>query len=97
MSAEIIGWSAAGILLFTLGRQVFTEWRDRSTRGLSKWLFVGQMAASTGFLIYSWLLSNWVFVVTNALILITAAIGQWIYARNKRCEEKTDAAQRIAS
>jgi uncharacterized protein with PQ loop repeat len=90
---ELIGWSAATILLLTIGRQVFTEWRDRSTRGLSKWLFVGQLAASTGFVIYSWLLSNWVFVVTNVLMLATAGIGQWIYVRNKRREESAAAAR----
>ncbi|MBI3545146.1 MAG: hypothetical protein HY081_00920 [Gammaproteobacteria bacterium] len=89
MLAESIGWSAAFILLLTLGRQVYTEWRDRSTRGLSKWLFIGQLAASTGFIVYSWLLASWVFVVTNVLILITAAIGQWVYLRNKQREEKT--------
>ncbi len=86
MFTELIGWSAAAILLLTIGRQVFTEWREKSTRGLSKWLFVGQLAASSGFLIYSWLLKNWVFVVTNFLLLATAALGQWIFMRNKSLE-----------
>jgi uncharacterized protein with PQ loop repeat len=88
MWTELIGWLAATILLLTIGRQVFTEWRDRSTQGLSKWLFVGQLAASTGFVIYSWLLGNRVFVATNLLMLATAGIGQWIYLRNKRREER---------
>jgi len=92
MWTELIGWSAATILLLTIGRQVFTEWRDRSTRGLSKWLFVGQLAASIGFVIYSWLLGNWVFVATNLLMLATAGVGQWIYLRNKRREERAAAA-----
>jgi len=74
-------------LLLTLARQVYTEWRDRSTRGLSRWLFIGQFAASSGFVIYSWLLENWVFLVTNLLLLITAAMGQWMYVRNKHREE----------
>lgn len=91
MWTELIGWSAAAILLLTIGRQVFTEWRDRSTRGLSKWLFVGQLAASAGFVVYSWLLGNWVFVVTNVLMLATAGIGQWIYLRNKRREKRVAA------
>jgi len=70
------------VLLLTIGRQVLAQWRSGSTQGLSRWLFIGQLAASTGFIIYSWLLSNWVFVVTNVLILVTAAIGQWIFRRN---------------
>lgn len=34
--------------------------------------------------LYSWLLANWVFVVTNGFILVTAMLGQWVYLRNKR-------------
>lgn len=83
---EIIGWTAAIILLLTLGRQVYTEWRDRSTRGLSKWLFIGQLTASAGFIVYSWLKDDWIFVITNFLILLTAGIGQLIYLRNKTRE-----------
>lgn len=87
MSIEVIGWFAAIILLLTIGRQVYTEWRDQSTRGLSKWLFVGQLVASTGFVVYSWLLKNWVFVATNVLLLLTSALGQWVFIRNKRREK----------
>ena len=87
MLTELIGWAAATILLLTIGRQVFTEWRDQSTRGLSRWLFLGQLTASAGFVIYSWLLKNWVFVVTNSLLLATAALGQWVFMRNKRREK----------
>lgn len=88
MSAEIIGWVAALILLLTISRQVYTEWRDRTTRGLSKWLFAGQFVASVGFIIYSWLDNNWVFVVANAAMLVTAGVGQWIYFRNKHLEKR---------
>lgn len=90
MFTELIGWSAAAILLLTIGRQVFTQWRDRTTAGLSKWLFVGQLAASTGFVVYSWLLGNWVFVVTNVLMLATAGIGQWLYLHNKGREKHAE-------
>jgi len=74
------------VLLITIGRQVLAQWRSGTTQGLSRWLFIGQLAASTGFIIYSWLLRNWVFVVTNVLMLATAAIGQWIFLRNVRRE-----------
>lgn len=84
--SDLIGWTSSAILLATLARQVFTQWRERSTAGVSHWLFIGQLAASTGFLIYSWLLRNWVFVVTNAALLVTALVGQVIYRRNARRE-----------
>ena len=79
-----LGWGASAVLLATLLRQVWKEWRERSTRGLSSWLFVGQITASVGFVAYSWLVDNRVFVVTNTAILLTAIAGQLIYRRNVR-------------
>ncbi len=86
MWVELIGWCGAVVLLLTLGRQVYTQWRDGQSVGLSRWLFVGQLTASTAFLVYSWLLQNWVFVVTNALLLVTAAAGELIFLHNRRQE-----------
>lgn len=79
-----VGWVSAVILLLTVGRQVFTQWKAGTTGGLSRWLFIGQIAASFGFTIYSWMLDNWVFVVTNLFMLLTACVGQVVYLRNKR-------------
>lgn len=84
MGTELIGWVSALILMMTISRQVYKQWRTRDCTGVSSWLFIGQTAASTGFVIYSYLLSNWVFVLTNGFILLTAIAGQCIYARNKR-------------
>lgn len=80
---ELIGWISSAILLLTIGRQVLTQWRTRSTAGLSRWLFIGQLTASAGFTLYSFLLHNWVFVVTNVALLVTAICGQVIYLRNR--------------
>jgi len=79
-----LGWGASAILLATLLRQVFVQWREHSTDGVSSWLFVGQISASLGFVAYSWLVGNRVFVVTNSAILLTAIVGQLIYRRNAR-------------
>ena len=81
---DLIGWLASAILIATLARQTWRQWREPDPRGVSHWLFAGQMAASIGFIAYSWLLHNWVFIVTNTLILITAAIGQWVFLRAQR-------------
>jgi len=83
-ATEWIGWLSSVILLLTIGRQVYTEWRTHATAGLSPWLFIGQLAASTGFSIYSYLLHNWVFLVSNIALLATAIVGQVIYLRNKK-------------
>ncbi|WP_411834940.1 hypothetical protein [Pseudoxanthomonas mexicana] len=71
-----VGWLASAILLATLLRQIRTQWKSPSPEGVSRWLFAGQIAASVGFVIYSLSLRNWVFVVTNGLILLTAIAGQ---------------------
>lgn len=46
MDREVIGWISAAILLATLGRQVYSQWRDGTSQDVSKWLFVGQVSAS---------------------------------------------------
>ncbi len=81
---ELIGWGSSLILLLTLMRQVYTQWRTRATAGVSKWLFIGQLAASTGYIVYSYLLHNWVYVSSNVAILATALVGEGIYLRNRR-------------
>jgi MtN3 and saliva related transmembrane protein len=84
MHPDIIGWASSMVLLATLIRQIVRQRRERSIQGVSSWLFIGQTTASSGFLIYSFMLKNWVFVFTNAALLITAIIGQMIYQRNAR-------------
>ena len=58
-ATELLGWGSSVILLATLMRQVYTQWRIRATSGVSKWLFIGQCAASVGYTVYSFLLHNW--------------------------------------
>jgi uncharacterized protein with PQ loop repeat len=84
MLADIIGWVSATILVMTISRQVYTQWRTRSIDGVSKWLFIGQLTASAGFIAYSAMVDNWVFVFANFFIFLTAVAGQFIYVRNKR-------------
>ncbi len=84
MMTELIGWIAAVILIATIGRQVYTQWRAGTTAGVSKWLFIGQVSASAGFVVYSWLSRDWVFIATNAVMLATAIVGQCIYLQNCR-------------
>jgi MtN3 and saliva related transmembrane protein len=82
-SVDLIGWLSSAVLLTTIARQVFTQWRTRSAAGVSRWLFIGQLTASTGFALYSYLLHNWVFLVSNLALLLTAVAGEIIYLKNK--------------
>jgi MtN3 and saliva related transmembrane protein len=81
---DLVGWMASAILLATLARQTWRQWREPDPRGVSRWLFLGQIAASVGFVVYSWMLRNWVFIVTNTLILLTAIVGQLALSRARR-------------
>jgi len=85
--ADLLGWAASLILLTTLGRQVWVQWREKSTAGVSSWLFVGQLTASVGFIGYSLLVDNAVFVFTNSMIALTAIVGQLIFRRNVRRQD----------
>jgi len=85
---DLVGWMASAILIATLARQTWRQWRDPDPRGVSRWLFLGQSAASVGFIAYSWLLQNWVFIVTNSLILLTAVVGQLVLWRARRSGQR---------
>jgi uncharacterized protein with PQ loop repeat len=74
--ADVVGWGASAILIATLLRQSYLQWTDKDARGVSRWLFVGQILASLGFILYSALVGNWVFIVSNSLILLTAVAGE---------------------
>jgi uncharacterized protein with PQ loop repeat len=81
---DAVGWAASAILLTTLIAQVRKQWKSGDTQGISRWLFTGQIAASVGFVCYSALVGNAVFVFTNASILLTALVGQGVYRLNRR-------------
>ena len=90
---EAIGWVSSFILVLTIGKQVYKQWKEGSSENVSKWLFIGQLAASLGFTIYSWLVQNWVFVVTNAIMLINGLAGLMIVLHHRRREQREQAAE----
>ena len=84
MNGEPVGWLATGILIVMLGRQTYDQWRDQTSAGVSSWLFIGQIAASIGFVVYSILLGNVLFIVSNCFLVVIAVIGQLLYLRNEK-------------
>ena len=80
---EIIGWVSSIILLLTLIQQVHKQWTSKTSEGISMWLFIGQIAASIGFTVYSILLGNWVFIVTNSLLVLNSILGVILYFKNR--------------
>ncbi len=85
---EAVGWISSLILVVTIGKQVYKQWQEGSSKNVSKWLFVGQLAASVGFTIYSWLVRNWVFVFTNGVMILNGLAGLLITLHHRRRERR---------
>ena len=95
--SEILGWASSLILLLTVGKQVHKQWKDGTSEGVSKWLFFGQIAASIGFLIYSVLITNWVFIVTNSLMVLNSLVGIGILFYHRWHNNKGEQKQELAA
>jgi len=80
---EIVGWTSSLLLLATIVAQIGKQWSERSGKGVSVWLFIGQAGASLGFTLYSILLKNWIFTVTNALMFFSGLVGWYITSHFK--------------
>ena len=82
--ASILGWAAAAILVATIGHQVYKQWHEDTSRGVSLWLFVGQITANALFFAYAALTGDVVFMVANALLLAASLVGLTIKWRHHR-------------
>lgn len=80
---QIIGWAAVSALFLTMSGQAWKQWRDRVKTGIGKFFFVGQIASSVLFLVYSAMVGDRVFVVGNALVLAAAITGGTILWWNR--------------
>lgn len=84
---EIVGWVSSAILAATIIHQVWKQWKDGNSEGVSLGLFVGQILANIGFIVYSVHQGDWVFTFTNTLLLATNLIGYAITLRHRKQEE----------
>jgi MtN3 and saliva related transmembrane protein len=96
MNAEGLGWVSSLVLVLTMGRQVYKQWKSGESQGVSKWLFIGQVSPEVGFVVYSWIVGNWVFVFTNAALLVENSVGLWITLRHRRLVAGSAGASRAA-
>lgn len=90
---ELLGWCSSIVLLTTIIAQIVKQYREGSGRGVSRWLFVGQTAASLGFTAYSALLRNWIFTLTNGALLVSAIVGLCVTLHFKRHPRPNPAAE----
>jgi MtN3 and saliva related transmembrane protein len=84
ISTKIIGWCSSILIVLTLAKQVYDQWRSGESSGVSPWLYGGESVASLGFAIYSWKVQNWIFFVSNSAALLSALAGAIVMWRNKQ-------------
>ena len=75
---EMIGWTASAVLVATIAWQVLKQWREHTSRGVSLWLFIGQITANALFLTYAGMTGDRVFMTANGLLLVTSLLGLWM-------------------
>lgn len=84
MTAEAwIGWVSSMILLLTIWAQIRKQWKEKSSRGVSWMLFIGQALASVGFVIYSLMIGDVVFIATNSFLLMSHFVGLYVTYKQK--------------
>jgi uncharacterized protein with PQ loop repeat len=86
---EMIGWLSSVVLVITISWQIYSQWRTRESAGVSPWLFIGQGVASLGFLGYSILIRNWVFVFTNGLLIVETVVGLTVLLLHRRRNDQS--------
>lgn len=80
---EYIGWLSSLVLLGTIWVQIRKQYKEGSSRGVSWGLFIGQAVASAGFVVYSLMLGDAVFITTNSILLLSHFFGIYITYRQK--------------
>ncbi|MEP6942180.1 MAG: hypothetical protein ABI981_04555 [Betaproteobacteria bacterium] len=78
-----VGWCSVLLLFTTMAGQAWKQWSEHTTKGIGRWFFVGQIAASIGFICYSALQGDAVFVAGNSLVLLAAVSGGGILWWNR--------------
>lgn len=84
MNHDLIGWFASLVLVITIAYQVLSQWRSGTSKGVSRWLFVGQFIASASFTVYAALVGNTVFIVTNSMLALSACVGLGVWVVHRR-------------
>lgn len=66
---EILGYTAGAITSLTFLPQVIKTLKEKSARDVSIMMFIIAVVNQTMWVVYGALLSNWVIILTNAVIL----------------------------
>ncbi|MBM3158548.1 MAG: SemiSWEET family sugar transporter [Bacteroidota bacterium] len=72
--AEILGYAAGAVTAFTFMPQVIKTWRDKSARDISLTMFLIAFINEIMWLVYGFMIDNFVIILTNAVMLLMSGI-----------------------
>ncbi len=89
---ELIGWGSAAILVPAFATQTYRQWqqRDAPVNVSAIWFFVLVLIGTFGQFVYSWMVSNWVYLALNGVLVVNnvaglgIAVHRWLDARGKQ-------------
>jgi len=86
---EILGYTAGAITSLTFLPQVIKTLKEKSAKDVSMMMFIIAVVNQTMWVVYGALLSNWVIILTNAVILsmsLTMIILKLRYSANENAK-----------
>ncbi|MBC7457971.1 MAG: hypothetical protein H7235_06810 [Bdellovibrionaceae bacterium] len=84
MNFEYIGWISSLLLILTIATQLKKQYTEKTSTGVSNFLFIGQVLAEVGFIIYSVMIENWIFAATNVVLLVENFVGLYLTLKFKK-------------
>jgi MtN3 and saliva related transmembrane protein len=69
-SADILGYAAGALTAFTFLPQVIKTWQSKSAKDVSLNMFIIAFVNEIMWLVYGFMLDNWVIILTNAVMLL---------------------------
>jgi MtN3 and saliva related transmembrane protein len=73
-AAEILGYAAGAVTAFTFLPQVIKTWREQSAKDISLTMFLIAFINEIMWLIYGFMINNFVIILTNAVMLLMSGV-----------------------
>jgi len=73
-AADILGYAAGALTAFTFLPQVIKTWKEKSAKDVSLYMFIIAFLNEIMWLVYGFMINNWVIIATNAVMLVMSSI-----------------------
>ncbi|MFN8288931.1 MAG: SemiSWEET transporter [Chitinophagaceae bacterium] len=72
-AADILGYAAGALTAFTFLPQVIKTWKEKSAKDVSLYMFIIAFLNEIMWLVYGFMINNWVIIATNAVMLVMSS------------------------